>query len=186
MKKDILHFFPSLLSDTHWLNTFLDTSLAKNRQLTNEDLYLLLHHFKATSQQAGALYESVAAAKKHSANWFRLNHQKSTLLDFINEGKKKERKARIALQPILTKTNYYFDTLLKRQCKTDSEVRTIQEQLQRNAKIIESKSPLLSKEKERDNLSTFLADINKMNGKLENAASLNQLSWFCGTSVASE
>jgi len=108
-----------------------------------------------------------------------VNLAKKALIQFINEGKKAERNARTILFPLIAKINFYFDTLLKRQCTNINHVLEVKKNLIAAQEKLDSKKLLLSKIEERESISTLLSDISIIRQKLTNAANKGQLDWFC-------
>ena len=179
IKKDIITFYPPLLSDTNWQLLYTATPITSKRQLSIEEIYLLILHFKDTSLKAGTVYADISEVKKHFANWFQANLAKKSLLQFIQSAKKTEQNARTYLFPLIAKVNVYFDILLKQQCENLNHAIDLQSRLEVAKKELGIRQPLLSKIKERESIENLLTDIEKMLGKLQNAANKERLDWFC-------
>ena len=178
-KKDITVFYPTLQNDGGWQALYTSTAINSKRQLSVEEMYLLMQHFKCTSLKSGTTYADVSEVKKHFANWFQANLSKKAILQFIQEGKKGERQARAFLFPLIAKVNFYFDALLKRQCTGIYHVNELKKNLTIANEQLAQKQLLLSKQKERESINTLQSDIKKILTKISNAAAKGQLDWFC-------
>ena len=178
-EKDIRLYYPTLSNDAAWQSLYVSTAISTRRQLSLEELYLLMVHFKSTSLKAGATYTNVSQVKKHFANWFQANLSNKTLLQFIREGQKTEQQAKALLFPLITKVNDYFDTLIKRRCVGINQVKELKEYLIAANEKLALKRPLLSKATERESIGILQSDISKMLTKLNNATIKKQLDWFC-------
>ena len=184
IEKDINTYYPTLLNDASWQSLYISTPINTKRQLSTEEMYLLLLHFKNTSLKSGATYTETALVKKHFANWFQLNLSKNQLLQYIQEGKKVERQTKTIILPLITAVNGYFDMLLQRQCASINQVLNFKEKLTAANKRLTAKSCFFSQANERTSISTLQSDISKMLIKLNNAAAKEQLIWFCQKGVS--